>query len=137
MKFYTGKNKMTITAVEKYPVMSRFNSDADKLSANIINALSGLSLVELLKLDIELHDYYVERTRRKKKYYNVASNKKRIMIEIFEGRNTDISTIETSLFELERARGIHAKRKMLWDKAWVSVYDRWIEAMKNIKLNMI
>jgi len=104
----------------------------------LIRGLPKKSLRERVKIDIRLHNRTIKGcyygAKKCMEYYLDANAVKYVLLDILDGKITDLRRIRRTIVKLKRDRRTHLWNRAGprdWDKAWVRIYDEWIDCLQD------
>jgi hypothetical protein len=103
----------------------------------IIQNIDKLSFREQVRLDMKVHDWYVERRPHSKKKTYLIPDKfiKYRLLDWIDGRKLNEQEIDELIYclDLDRSSHIDNDDGKTWDKKWVEIYTNWIEILVKAK----
>jgi len=124
---------------EKYKTAEEFYKMSGK---RIVENIDKLSVPEQVKVDINLHNRYIETSKNKSVIKSLQENtkEKQKILDIFEGKNKNPEDIKRAINVLSEGQEIHrfwAKKGgrfggKVWNNKWVEIYDNWKSQLTDI-----
>jgi len=108
----------------------------NKESRKFVKGIFNKSLKERVKIDIRLHNLTIKEYEKSIKYYIKANVVKNKLIDILDGKITNLKQIRKSIKELKMSRRTHlyCRKDKDWNKVWIKVYNDWIIYLNNLLL---